>query len=405
MGSTFRTLRGRLVAAVATCAALAACGDGGVGPDTGSLSLVVVWGGDQVGVEGRLLSRPVAVRLRDAAGSPVVGKWVRFTVVEGGGEALDDASVTGAGGVVDTPWRLGTAGPQRMRVAVDGGETEVVVEAIAVRVADADVLVIRGTGGGVRGVLLLREMPEGLEILREEAGSDTIFLLPPMDAPGVKILVFPSEHRPLQLSPGWTPNPDTVVLHPQPPLPVSLRISVRHGDFSSVKRAMENALELTERHWRSSGLGLVLGEVTWEDAVEPGAVVDVRSGGCQTRVGDGVIQVTVVGTVDGSNGGYACPEGYVWIASSGVSYPYLVAHELGHTFSLMHTPAGLMSPRNPGAGLADGEIYRAHFNTISVLNHAMGAQPAAERRNCGASLLVHTAQCLPLDFILGEALY
>lgn len=405
MDGTLRTMSPRLVAVMATCVSLGGCSDGGMGPDAGSMSLVVVQGVGQIGVEGRLLSRPVAVRLRDAAGNPAVGKWVRFTIVEGGGEALDDASVTGPGGLVDTPWRLGMAGPQRMRVAVDGGGVEVVVEATAVRVEDADVVVIRGTGGGVRGVLLLQETPEGLEILREEAGPDTILLLPPMDAPGVKVLVFPSAHRPLQVSPDWTPGPDTVVLSPEAPLPVPLRVSVRHGDFASVKKAMEDALELTERHWRSSGLGLVLGGVTWEDTVEPGAVVDVRSGGCQTRVGDGAIHVTVVGTVDGSNGGYACPEGYVYIASSGVSYPYLMAHELGHTFSLIHTPAGLMNPRTPGAGLSDGEIYRAHFNPISVLNHAMGAQPEEERRNCGASLVVHTTQCLPLDYLLGRALH
>lgn len=192
-----------------------------------------------------------------------------------------------------------------------------------------------------------------------------------------------------------------MVLAPLAPLPVDLRVSIRHGDYAAVKRAMEEALDVTARQWRSSGLGLALGTVTWEDAVEPGVVPTARSGPCQVPVSDGTIHVTVVGTVDGSNGGYACPEGYVTIASSGVSYPYLMAHELGHTFSLIHTQAGLMNPRTPGGGLTDGEIYRAHFNRISVLNHAFGAQPEAERRNCGSSLVTHTVQCLPLDFVLG----
>jgi hypothetical protein len=328
--------------------------------------------------------------------------WVHFAVVGGGGDVLDDASVTDRDGTVWTRWRLGGDGVQALEASVEGG-VDVTVIATALPLSAADVVVVHGATSPLRGGLLVEEAVEGLQILEERVAPDTILALAPLDAPGPRILIFPSGERPLQRSVAWTPDPDTVHVTLQPPLAVDVRVRIAVGDFDVIHEEMEGALAETESLWRSLGMGITLGSVTYEDATSAGATIDITSNGlCQALTPGVSLQVEIVTQIDGGGiGGYGCDAGYVFLGQVWVSFRNLLAHELGHAFSLLHLPGGLMNPGTPGTGIRDGEIYRAHFNTTSALNTIFGDQPADERRPCGGGG-GYVSPCLPMDYVLGS---
>lgn len=383
--------------------AAVACSEGGAGPGAeASWVLGVARGQSQRGLEGDLLPHPVTVRLVDGSGTAVPGVWVRFQAVAGGGEVLDDASVTNRSGEVGTWWRLGGSGTQTVRAWVEGGP-EALVSATAVPVELADVVVVHGATGPLRGALLTQETPEGLEIVEERIGPDTVLRFTPMDAAGPQIVVFPTAERPFQKGFSWTPAPDTVHVTLQPPVPVDLRFKVYWGDFEEEKAVITDVLRDTEALWQRAAMGLAVGDVSYEDATGTGDVVNVGIDGlCAGFTPGQVIRVAVVTQVQGGLiGGYGCTQGYVFMGQAWLPYPNLLAHEVGHTFTLLHTTAGLMNGHAPGSTVSDGEVYRAHFNAPSALNTIFGAQPEEERRECGS--LGYTNQCLPMDYVLGSA--
>jgi hypothetical protein len=95
--------------------------------------------------------------------------------------------------------------------------------------------------------------------------------------------------------------------------------------------------------------------------------------------------------------GYACPSGNIFMGGLSGAHPNLLAHEAGHTFTLVHSH-GVMNPTAPGTFLSAGQIFRAHFDERSVLNTLFGSQPAALRRVC--SDRPRDSTCLPEDFDL-----
>lgn len=393
-----RTLRRSAVAGLLAVLA-AGCGDGGTGP--GEALELTALGSAQTGVEGELLLRPLRVRLRDDRGQPVPGEWVRFQVTSGDGVILDTESVTDGNGEVLTWWRLGTAGPQEVEARVEGGPV-LAIPATALPVEEADVVVIRGALAPVRGTVLLRDTPDGVEIVQERMGADTLLRLVPQEGPGLQLLVFPRGNRPAQVAPAWTPGVDSVVVELLPPVAVDMDFRVHQGDFATQAEVIRTQLENTARAWRHSGAGLVPGEITVEDRTAEGGNSNVSiSGICQGLTPGAAIQIAYVGTVqEGGLDGYGCNAGYVFMSLRSGSYPYLLGHELGHTFTLLHTSAGMMNPWSPGSGLRDGEVYRAHFNAVSALNTIFGSQPEEARRSCVNT--GHLSPCLPMDYVLGS---
>lgn len=92
-------------------AVLAACGSTPVDnddnqPDPG---LAIVSGDGQKGMGGEALGAPLVVRLRDAAGQPVVGATIGWFVL-GGGKVTSPFSVTDAQGIASTTFILGVEG-------------------------------------------------------------------------------------------------------------------------------------------------------------------------------------------------------------------------------------------------------------------------------------------------------
>src|SRR6266516_72068 len=86
----------------------------------GPLSLSVVSGNNQSEPPGTELPNPLVALVEDSRGHAVKGQIVNFVVVSGGGSVFAGAAITGADGIVQERWTLGSAGPQQVEArAID----------------------------------------------------------------------------------------------------------------------------------------------------------------------------------------------------------------------------------------------------------------------------------------------
>ncbi|RMH44890.1 MAG: hypothetical protein D6689_01255 [Deltaproteobacteria bacterium] len=98
-----------------------------VAPD--GATLTVVGGDNQFGPAGSPLGEPLAVRLTGAAGVPIGGAQVTFSVVEGDGVLLpagttSTAAITDGQGIASVRLQLGSVGPHRVRAEAAGDQVE-----------------------------------------------------------------------------------------------------------------------------------------------------------------------------------------------------------------------------------------------------------------------------------------
>ncbi|MCI0436986.1 MAG: Ig-like domain-containing protein [Gemmatimonadetes bacterium] len=70
--------------------------------------LVLVSGDAQTGTAGASLPAPLVMRVTDSGGNPVAGATVTFTVTGGGGSFSPTSAVTGATGLAQSTWTLGS---------------------------------------------------------------------------------------------------------------------------------------------------------------------------------------------------------------------------------------------------------------------------------------------------------
>lgn len=383
----------RLALGVLALVAATAC-DGGPAAPRPAPALEVVSGQAQEGLEGRALPDAVVVRLRDADGRPLAGVPLEVRV-EGGGRVVGVPGSTGAAGRTPLRWELGPA-PEPQRLVVRAGGAEAEVTARALPLARADVVLLRGARGPVAGLALLRERFHATEVVLEVPEPDSVVHLQPR-ADETGLLVLPTADALEWRDVAWTPAPDTVVVEMRPPVAVDVRVRIYTAPFDSVRALARADLQRTDGFWRDIGLGIRLGEVTFEDAHEPGRVVDVDGPAICRSPARIRIELSYVHRVGGRDAaGYGCPPGQAFVAGS-ERYPWLVAHELGHVFTLRHQSPGLMEPAASGPYLTQGQIWRANFNARSGLNVLFDAHPESARRACGG-----VPPCLPSTWRLGD---
>jgi hypothetical protein len=98
----------------------------------------VVSGDAQHGTPNAATSKPIVLRVTDAAGNPVRGISVSLVPKHGAGTLPDSTPVTDSLGLVHTQWTLGaTVGPQHVMARVDGVPKTVEVTATAASVTPA----------------------------------------------------------------------------------------------------------------------------------------------------------------------------------------------------------------------------------------------------------------------------
>lgn len=85
-------------------------------------TIAIVSGNPQNGTVGTALASPLVVRVLDAAGRPVQGQQVTFTVLSGGGSVTPGTPTTNADGQASSAWTLGpSAGAQQVQAKATGG--------------------------------------------------------------------------------------------------------------------------------------------------------------------------------------------------------------------------------------------------------------------------------------------
>lgn len=127
--------------------------DGDAGPVPARLEAVS--GDAQSGEVASTLGEPLVVEVEDAAGTPLAGVAVSWSVVTGGGTLSPSSSFTDGRGRARVTWTLGTAaGPQRARARV-GGLPEVAFSAEALPGPPSGARMVSGDGqSGLVGTLL-----------------------------------------------------------------------------------------------------------------------------------------------------------------------------------------------------------------------------------------------------------
>jgi hypothetical protein len=382
-----------------TVGALAACGDSApTAPET--LTLSIAAGDGQQGLVGWRLRTTLVVRVLDSGGLPSQGVVVEF-LPEDGGVVSATRVRTDAFGAARTTWALGPgpAGVRLLRASIQDGATSLALQATAIGVDEADVVVVHGALGPLVGIAVAREGMSGIEMVGAFSTVDTVIPVPPADGPDAAVVVFGSANRPLRATPQWTPGVDTAHVTLEPPVLVDIDFDVRVGPYATRRSIMEQQLADTQSVWDEQGLGLRLGSVTFADNTAPGGEDHRSSSGlCPPFAPQGAIIVTLVSSIDnGTYTGWGCWSGHIFLGLGTDRFPFLLAHELGHTFTLEHTAAGMMQPSPPGREVREGEVYRAHFDVQSSLNHIFASQPQAQLRSCWQSGL-----CLPEELDLSS---
>lgn len=119
-GPTLRLIPMRAGLILFTVVLLAACGGESTGP-SGPAAVRVVSGSGQAATVGLPAGSPLVVRVTAADGDPVQGVAVSWAVTSGGGPLTAASSATGADGLAQAQWTLGTrAEAQTVTATVQG---------------------------------------------------------------------------------------------------------------------------------------------------------------------------------------------------------------------------------------------------------------------------------------------
>jgi hypothetical protein len=86
-------------------------------------TLTLESGGGQSAAPGAQLSQPIVVKVMNAAGGPVSGQAVSFSVTSGGGSVGTSSAVSNASGLASTTWTLGSTPGQQLLTATATGFT------------------------------------------------------------------------------------------------------------------------------------------------------------------------------------------------------------------------------------------------------------------------------------------
>lgn len=122
-----RRFRAPFCASLLTLASLGAC-DGGTGPEVRLFSEPVNASNGQLGTVGEVLPAPIQLLVLAESGEPRAGVVVSWSAADGAGNISPATSTTGADGVADATWTLGTgAGLQEVSAEVDGADPSTVV--------------------------------------------------------------------------------------------------------------------------------------------------------------------------------------------------------------------------------------------------------------------------------------
>ena len=186
----------------------------------------------------------------------------------------------------------------------------------------------------------------------------------------------------------WTDSSESVQIRLRDEIPISLVVWVLYGDSATMRFAALEAIQKTNQIWNTERMGIRIDSMDYRYRASrgiPDTLLSIpqsdwdRIRALKSLVGYeyGKINVYYIANVSESpirGAGKSGDSALILLGS--LSSPTLLAHELGHTFRLVHTnhlpqfdAMNVMhSASDARLYLTEGQIYRVHVDARSALN-------------------------------------
>jgi hypothetical protein len=235
-----------------------------------------------------------------------------------------------------------------------------------------------------------------------------------------EVMAF-TQDRPMAIytNPPWTTGNDNINVPFASQIAIPVTIWVLYGDFGSVSTKAANDLLTASSIYSTERVGVGFSTVTVMDATaNPRAPSyynyenSTMATPIKADIGyvNGQINIYYVNSIVASGVQYtqaACVDqiGGTMVFVGSTVITTVLAHELGHDFSLEHVHSGVatqwfdfsnvMSQNgSPNARyLTEGQVLRMHLTSTSALNDTYHARPGLLTRDCAATSTVATNTC------------
>jgi hypothetical protein len=254
-----------------------------------------------------------------------------------------------------------------------------------------------------------------------EVSSTASFLLGPLSLSNAnnEVVAF-TNHRAVAIAPQvpWTTGVDTVKVPLTGPIAIDVTVWILYDPHhTQANRVMVMKLAAISI-WEQERVGVTFGAFDIKDVTSHSlASADRKFANCFSQTNfqkdfppdSGRVNVYMLETVEQSAGqGESCGFGTGFIVMGKNPVDELLAHEIGHNLSLEH-PDGLptfddtnvmYSASNNRQYFTEGQLFRAHMTSYSVLNnifHAFQARPNQITRDCAQNSLPTDPMCPTID--------
>ena len=234
-----------------------------------------------------------------------------------------------------------------------------------------------------------------------------------------EVMAF-TQDRPMAIytNPPWTTGNDNINVPFANQISIPVTIWVLYGDFGSVSTKAANDLLTASGIYSTERVGVGFSTVTFMDATANPLASRyynydfTMANGIKTDIGyvNGQINIYYINSIVVSGVQYtqaSCVDqiGGTMVFMGSTTITTVLAHELGHNFSLEHVHSGVatqwfdfsnvMSQNgSPNARyLTEGQVLRMHLTSTSALNDTYHARPGLLTRDCAATSTVATNTC------------
>lgn len=241
---------------------------------------------------------------------------------------------------------------------------------------------------------------------------------------GNEVLLFGRNREPtLASNVSWSLGVDTVPIPARGNLRPNITVWIVKGPFSQQRSRAQDAVQTTDVIWSGQYAGLQFGSIEYIDATgDSDASSFFAFDGCGRRaemeqqIGhkSGRLNFYYVERVDGgASRGRACPIGGDFAVMAEDTGNELMAHEIGHLFSLTHIDhlgndfdrSNVMhSASSVREYLTEAQVYRVHFNPNSAVNQHLGLRPSRAQRSCAREQVSATCPRIALR-LWGDGTY
>jgi hypothetical protein len=234
-----------------------------------------------------------------------------------------------------------------------------------------------------------------------------------------EVMAF-TQDRPMAIyaNPPWTTGNDNINVPFANQISIPVTIWVLYGDFGSVSTKAANDLLTASSIYSTERVGVGFSTVTFMDATANPSAPQyynydfTMADAIKRYIGyrDGQINIYYINSIVLSGVQYtqaSCTDqiGGTMVFMGSTVITTVLAHELGHNFSLEHVHSGVatqwfdfsnvMSQNgSPNARyLTEGQVLRMHLTSSSALNDTYHARPGLLTRDCPATSTVATNTC------------